>query len=98
MCSYHQISQLSERPEQVTPSWVKPRTPIMTAPLTHSHSDHVTIQEAWAGGHWAMASPLGAEGALCDCSAPSNRECFCRENVVGGRPRTTKSPSEKSLQ
>ena len=35
--------------------------------------------------------------ALCDCSAPSNRECVNRENVVGGRPPMTKSPSEKSL-
>ena len=39
------------------------------------------------GGHWAMASPLGDEGALCDCSAPSNRESVYRENVVGGRPQ-----------
>ena len=56
-----------------------------------------------------MAPPLGAEGALCDGSAPSNRECFYRENVVGGRLRapsnddksvfpTTKSSSKKSLQ
>ena len=46
------------------------------------------------GGHWAMAPPLGAKGALCDCSAPSNRECFTGKR----RPSTTKSPSEKSLQ
>ena len=42
--------------------------------------------------------PLGTEGALCDCSAPSNRECVYRENEVGGRHPTTKSPSEKSFQ
>ena len=28
--------------------------------------------------------PLGAEGTLCDCSAPSNRECFYRENLKWG--------------
>ena len=43
-------------------------------------------------GHWAMP-PLSAEGALCDFSTASNRECFYRENVVGGR-----HPTRKSLQ
>ena len=42
-----------------------------------------------------MAPSLGAEGALCDCSAPSNRECVYKENVVGGRPP---SNDEKSLR
>ena len=40
--------------------------------------------------------PLGAEGALCDCLAPSNRECFTgkNENVVGGRDAESESESE----
>ena len=37
------------------------------------------------GGGLGHGLPLGAEGALCDCSAPCNRECFYRENIVGGR-------------
>ena len=41
------------------------------------------------GGHWAML-PLGAKGALCDCSAPFNRECAYREKAP--------SNDEKSLQ
>ena len=64
-------------------------------------------------GHWVMP-PLGAGGALCDCSASSNRECFYRENVPSNdekslqelfgpagalrHPPTTKSSSERSLQ
>ena len=40
--------------------------------------------------------PLGAEGALCDCLAPSNRECVYRANVVGGR-RQAPSNADKSL-
>ena len=32
-----------------------------------------------------MTPSLGAEGAFCDCSAPSNHECANKENVVGGR-------------
>ena len=44
-----------------------------------------------------MTSPLGAEGVLCDCSAPSNRECVYMENVVEGRPQAT-SNDEKSLR
>ena len=31
--------------------------------------------------------PLGAEGPHCYFSAPSNRECVHRENVVGGCPQ-----------
>ena len=34
-----------------------------------------------------MAISSGAEGDLCDCSAPSNHECVYRENIVGGRPQ-----------
>ena len=47
-------------------------------------------------GHWAMA-PLDAEGALCDCSAPSSRECVYTENLVGGRPQAP-SNDEMSLR
>ena len=48
---------------------------------------HISAQERRqrGGGHWVMTSPLGAEGALCDCSAPSNRECVYRENVGSKR-------------
>ena len=49
------------------------------------------------GGHWAMAPSLGDEGALCDCSAPSKRQCVYKENVVGGRLRAP-SNVEKSLR
>ena len=41
--------------------------------------------------------PLGAEGALRDCLAPSNCECFYRENVVGVRLRTPFRDDNKSL-
>ena len=63
------------------------------------HSTRLVIRDVGRGalGH-GQSVPLGAEGALCDRSAPSNRECVYRENVVGGRPPTTQSPSEKSLQ
>ena len=55
-------------------------------------------QGALGHGLWL---PLGAEGALCDCSAPSKRECFTGKMQLEGtlrRPPTTKSPSAKSLQ
>ena len=50
-------------------------------------------------GHWAMATRLGAEGALCDWRAPSTRECVYKENVVVGlkAPRGA-SNDEKSLR
>ena len=52
-----------------------------------------------------MASSLGAEGAFCDCSVPSNfqtRMCLqgkCSWNLEGAlrRPPATKTPYEKSL-
>ena len=40
--------------------------------------------------------PLGTEGALCDCLAPYNCECFYRENEVGGRPQAPYN-DDKSL-
>ena len=53
------------------------------------------------GGHWAMASPSGAECTICDCSALSNRECVYRENVhswrATERPPMTKSSFAKSF-
>ena len=49
------------------------------------------------GGHWAMAPSLDAEGALCDCSAPSNLECVYKKRVVGGRHQAP-SNDEKSLR
>ena len=39
----------------------------------------------------------GHSWALCDCSAPSNRECVYRENVVVGRPKAP-SIDEKPLR
>ena len=36
-------------------------------------------------GGTGPCSPLGAEGAFCDCLGPSNCGRFYRENVVGGR-------------
>ena len=44
-----------------------------------------------------MTSPLGAKCALCDRSAPSNRECVHRKNVVEGRPQVLAN-DEKSLR
>ena len=49
-------------------------------------------------GHWAMASTLGAEGAPCGCSAPSNRECFYRENVIPQAPSNDEKSLRKFLQ
>ena len=57
-----------------------------------SHTSEMTLMfqpGAKAGGHWAMPP----SGAVCDCSAPSNRECVYRENVP-----STKYPSEKFNQ
>ena len=50
------------------------------------------LQGRRLGGHWAMPPPLGAEGALCDCSAPSNRECFT------GKLYSWRAPYEKLLR
>ena len=67
-------------------------------PLDIAHRPwSVVIRDVVRGGsHWAMPT-FGTEGALCDCSAPSNRECVYRENVVGGRAQAPYN-DEKSLR
>ena len=47
-------------------------------------------------GPW-LPPHLSTAAALCDCSAPLNRECVYRENVVGGHLRAP-SNDEKSLR
>ena len=42
-----------------------------------------------------MSPPLGAEVAICDCSAPSNRDGVYREYAFGERPQPP-SNNEKS--
>ena len=48
-------------------------------------------------GHWAML-PLGAEGALCDCSVPSNRKRVYRESVVGWPTKVPPNSRSMCLQ
>ena len=54
--------------------------PVLAPPFVNSWIRHAVV--GGGGGHWAMASP---SGALCDRSAPSNRECIYRGNLIGGR-------------